>query len=80
MYQISGTSNYHYCCVSAKELTETNECYLIIAVEFRQLCKVIHTKKKSNYVISLILCRLTVVIILKCIEILNDYAVQKELT
>lgn len=79
MYQISGTRNYHYCCVSAKELTETNECYLIITVEFRQLCKVIHTKKKPNYAISLILCRLTVVI-LKCIEILNDHAVQKELT
>ena len=48
MYQICGTRSYHYRCVSAKELTETNECYLIIAVEFRQLCKVIHIRKKSK--------------------------------
>lgn len=46
MYQISGTMNYRYCCVSAKELTETNKCYLIIPVEFRQLCKVTHIKNQ----------------------------------
>ena len=91
MYQISGTMNYHYCCVSAKELTETNKCYLIIPVEFRQLCKVTHIKKKSNYVISLILYRLTVVdhfemyrnteslCCAKRINIVNSVTLQKQL-